>query len=54
MGVYQIITLILFTMSLTIHLVKHGEPKDEKYNFFTALLGMAIYVFLLYKGGFFS
>ena len=54
MGIPQIIVIILFAMSLTINLVKHGEPKEGKYNFFSALIGIGIYLLALYKGGFFS
>lgn len=53
-NIYNGIMLALMIMSLTVNLVKHGEYKtDERYNFFTALIGVAIEIFLLYKGGFF-
>lgn len=50
----QIAIIVLYGMALGAHLFKHGEPKEGKYNFWSALLSFAIYMILLTKGGFFS
>lgn len=50
----QIAIIVLYGMALGVHLFKHGEPKEGKYNFWSALLSFAIYMILLTKGGFFS
>ena len=50
----QIAIIVLYGMALGAHLFKHGEPKEEKYNFWSALLSFAIYMALLTTGGFFS
>lgn len=46
--------IVLLTMSVGIHLAKHGERRDDKYNFWSALFGAAINLLLLWGGGFFS
>jgi len=50
----QIIIIALYTMSLGIHLAKHGEEKTGKYNFWSSLLSAIIIFALLKAGGFFS
>lgn len=50
----QIAIIVLYGMALGAHLFKHGEPKEGKYNFWSALLSFAIYMALLTTGGFFS
>jgi hypothetical protein len=54
MGVPQIILCALYTLSLGIHLAKHGEPKNDKYNFFGSFITVAIIIGLLLWGGFFK
>lgn len=54
MGICQIIYLAIIIFGLGIVLAKHGQPKDEKYNFWIQLLGVAIDLSLLYFGGFFK
>ena len=49
----QITLLTIMTIDLGINLARHGEHKNEKYDFFTALFVTGINLFLLYKGGFF-
>ncbi len=53
MGAPQIIFIILIAMSLGIHLVKHGEHRDN-YNFWMALFDTGLTVALLNWGGFFG
>lgn len=48
----QIIMIVLFTMSLTTSLFKHGE-NEGTYNFWTTLIGAIIEVLILKWGGFF-
>jgi len=48
----QLTLLALIVMALTINLIKHGGTK--KYNFWGALVGVAIQLFLLWAGGFFE
>ncbi len=50
----QVITIILFTTNVVMNLIKHGEPKDTKYNFWWALIATAIDVAILRWGGFFK
>jgi len=40
--------IIIGVLNLGINLAKHGEKKNEKYNFITSLLGMAIQLTLIY------
>lgn len=54
MGVPQILVIVLMAMSLGISLIKHGECRTGKYNFFVDLFAVAIEVAILYCGGFFS
>lgn len=54
MGIPQICYIVIITLGLGISLAKHGEPKEDNYNFFTALIGAAIQIGLLILGGFFG
>jgi hypothetical protein len=54
MGVPQIILIVLFAMSFTISLCKHGEPKTGFESAWISLFAIAIHVGLLWWGGFFS
>lgn len=54
MGIPQILIIILFAINLGINIAKHGEDKEEKYNFWLALISTLIECFILYCGGFFS
>lgn len=53
MGVPQICYIILITLGLGISLAKHGEPREDNYNFFATLLSASIQIGLLILGGFF-
>ena len=54
MGIPQICLIVLIALGLGISLAKHGEPRDDTYNFFTTLISSLIYVGLLILGGFFK
>jgi len=54
MGVCQMIITALYMMSLGMNLAKHGQPRENKYNFWEALIMTSIILFLLWKGGFYS
>lgn len=50
----QITLIVLSAISLGVHLVKHGQPKDENYNVVVHLISIAITYSLLYAGDFFD
>ena len=50
----QIITIIIYAISIGMHLAKHGKPQEGSYNFIIALVGTAIQFSLLWWGGFFG
>ena len=50
----QILTIVLFAMSLGLSLARHGKPKKGKENFWAALIAAAMEIGLLIWGGFFS
>lgn len=50
----QITLIILFALSLGITLSKHGQEREDKYNFFTSLISVGIEIGILIWGGFFS
>lgn len=50
----QIIIIVLYALSLGVHMAKHGEPKDGKYNFVSSLITCAIIFGCLWWGGFFA
>lgn len=54
MGIWQIIYIALTAMGLGIVLVKHGEPRTDKYNIFVSLTSTVIVLIILFLGGFFS
>lgn len=54
MGIWQIILIGLYCLSLGIHAARHGQPREDKYNFWSTLLSAAITMFILFKGGFFG
>ena len=53
LGVPQIIMIALYIMSLGLCAVKHNKPREDKYNFWVALIGTAINITILKWGGFF-
>jgi hypothetical protein len=52
MGWPQIAVVILLTAGATIGVVKHGEP-DTPHDGWASVIGVGIFVGLLYAGGFF-
>jgi len=52
--IYAIIWLMLIAMGLGITLIKHGEPKKEKYNFWVQLIASSIEILLLWGAGIFE
>lgn len=55
MSGYMVALIALGGFSLGIHTIKHGEPREDKYNFFTALIALLLQFWLIYmawpKGG---
>lgn len=45
--------VLLESLMLLVYATKHGEPRGT-YEFDNALIGLGIWVFLLYHGGFFA
>ena len=50
----QLVLLGLSILGLGVHLAKHGDPMEYKYNFFTKGILMAITWYILYLGGFWN
>ena len=48
----QIVIIVLMAMSTGMALVKHGEPRNAKYNFWVELISNLIMAGLLWFGGF--
>ncbi|WP_164831248.1 hypothetical protein [Sinorhizobium meliloti] len=53
MGWLQVAYLMLTALGLGVNLAKHGEPRPA-YSVWTALVGAAICLGILYWGGFFG
>lgn len=54
LGWQQIVWLVIIIINLGMHLAKHGEPTNSKYNFWAYLIGSVISLSILYSGGFFG
>lgn len=52
--VATIILLALILVNLGIHLAKHGEPREDKYNFWLYLIATIIELVLYYYAGLFE
>ena len=51
----QITLLALWTLGLGVHLARHGERVQQShYNFPARLIGVSVWVCLLWAGGFFD
>ena len=48
MNVWFFPHIIMDVLSIGIHLAKHGEPRDNNYNFFGALIGTLINLGIIY------
>ena len=53
MGIPQVIMIVLLSLTLFINVTKHREPREDEYNAWVTLGGIAIQVSLLAWGGFF-
>lgn len=53
-NIWNLIYLSLMILTLGIYLAKHGQKRDGNYNFWHGLISAIIYIFILYKGGFFN
>ena len=49
-----IILLAMLCINLGIHLAKHKEPREDRYNFWVALFAFAVQVTLYYFAGLFE
>lgn len=49
----QIVIIALFVMGFTVNTLKHGEDRG-KFNMWGSILGISIWVSILYAGGFWS
>ena len=49
-----IILGVFMLINVFVHLIKHGESRDDKYIFFAALIGCAINLVLYYYAGLFN
>lgn len=50
----QIIVIGINILTAGIYLARHGEPRNEEYNFWLYMLGSVISNALLYWGGFYD
>lgn len=50
----KVTIIVLMAMSVGMHLAMHGERRDDKYNFWTSLIGAGINLLLLWGAGFFN
>ena len=53
MGFWEIIYLVWLCLGLGVILANHGKERTGTYNFWTSLICNMVYVFILWKGGFF-
>lgn len=51
---YKIILLSLMVLNLGYVLAKHGDKKDENYNFWYSSFNVSVWLGLLYGAGFFD
>lgn len=54
MGWPQFTYLALTLIGLGIFLAKHGQPRNENYNFFSTMIVQCFIYWVLYMGGFFG
>lgn len=54
MGWPQIVMIIAMAFNLCMNMIKHGEDRDEKYNFWVSLISCALQCVILFAGGFFG
>lgn len=54
MNLPQILYIGLNMIGFGVHLAKHGQPREDKYNAGTAFVSLMIEIGLLWWGGFFN
>jgi len=54
MNAPQIIWIVLGAVHLTASIIKHGQPKDQRWNAGHSAVSIVIEAGLLYWGGFFA
>lgn len=54
LGMPQIIMIAIFSLNILVTAKHHGEQKNEKYNVLSAILGVALNIWILSAGGFFG
>ena len=54
MNAPQIAIIVLFTISIVVNSLKHGEKHDMDYSLWLCLARVALWWFILYEGGFWS
>jgi len=54
MGTPQLIVAILLALRVLITINKHGLPREDKYNVYEVILDVALFVWLLGLGGFWT
>lgn len=58
MGWPQVTVIVLWAISIGIHIAKHGQPMADssgaphKFDFFTRSIGVGLWCWLLWAGGF--
>lgn len=54
MNVFVVILIIITAFSGGVEAIRHGEPKNDKYNFGRYLISISIIYLLLYLAGLFD
>jgi hypothetical protein len=49
MNIWLVVVVLWYVLGLGIHLGKHGQTMQGKYNFWSALITTGILLFLIYK-----
>lgn len=49
MNWYFITLAILYILQVGLHLGKHGEPREGKYNFYMSLVAATFEIWMIYK-----
>jgi len=52
MNTPQIVIIVLFTISICVNALKHGEKNNTEYSLWWCLLRVALWSSVLYWGGF--
>lgn len=54
MGFCQWFVIVIYLLDLGVHLAKHGERKESRYNFWSTLIATIIMMAIFKCGGFFD